>query len=138
MPERTAERPFRAKVLGRPPTLVEQAAFGAGGMASAIFTTVPGLVLLYYLTDTLGVAAALAGLVVAAPRLVDLLSNPLVGRLSDGTVSRWGPRRPWMFVGGLLLPITFVLLFWSPWTGNGAAIWVGCAFAAGGICFAVF
>ncbi|WP_197375982.1 MFS transporter [Mycolicibacterium baixiangningiae] len=122
----------------RPPSLAEQAAFGAGGLSSAIFTTVPGLVLLYYLTDTLGVAAGLAGLVVAVPRLLDLLSNPMVGRLSDRTTTRWGPRRPWMVAGGLLLPLTFVLLFWSPWLGNAAAIWVACAFAAGGVCFAMF
>lgn len=122
----------------RPPSTVEQAAFGAGGLASAIFTTVPGLMLLYYLTDTLGVAAGIAGLVVALPRLLDLLSNPLVGRCSDRTVTRWGPRRPWMAAGSLLLPATFVLLFWSPWLGTAAALWVAAAFAAGGVCFAVF
>lgn len=138
MCDRTALQAKRSDPLRRPPSIIEQAAFGAGGMASAIFTTVPGLVLLYYLTDTLGVAAGLAGLVVAVPRLLDLLSNPVVGRLSDGTATRWGPRRPWMVAGGLLLPVTFILLFWSPWTGNAAAIWVACAFAAGGVCFAVF
>jgi Na+/melibiose symporter-like transporter len=120
------------------PSAIEQAAFGSGAIATGIFTTVPGLVLLYYMTDTLGVAAGLAGLVVALPRLLDLLSNPLVGRLSDRTGSRWGPRRPWMLVGGLLLPVAFSLLFFSPLTGNAAALWVGCAFAAGGVCLAVF
>lgn len=122
----------------RPPSRVEQVAFGAGGMGSAIFSTVPGLVLLYYLTDTLGVAAGLAGLVVAVPRLLDLLSNPLVGRLSDRTTSRWGARRPWMMVGSLLLPAAFVLLFFSPASGNAAAIWVASAFACAGVCFALF
>ena len=49
--------------------------FGTGGLATGIFTTVPGLVLLYYMTDTLGVAAGLAGLVVVVPKLLDLVVN---------------------------------------------------------------
>lgn len=118
--------------------MIEQAAFGSGAIATGVFTTVPGLVLLYYLTDTLGVAAGLAGLAVALPRLLDLLSNPVVGRLSDRTFTRWGPRRPWILVGGLLLPITFAALFFSPVTGNAAALWVGGAFAMGGVCFALY
>jgi Na+/melibiose symporter-like transporter len=138
MSEAAEEPTGRAGEIRRAPSRVEQAAFGAGGLASAVFTTVPGLVLLYYLTDTLGVAAGVAGLAVAVPRLVDLVSNPLAGRLSDATTSRWGPRRPWMLAGGLLLPVTFVLLFWSPWTGDTAGLWVACAFAAAGVCFALF
>lgn len=120
------------------PSRLEQSAFGTGGLAGALFTTVPGLVLLYYLTDTLGVAAGLAGLVVALPRLADLVINPLVGRLSDRTHTRWGSRRPWMAAGGVSLPIAFVLLFWSPWQGDAAALWVACTFAVGGMCFALF
>ena len=88
----------------RPLSRLDQAGFGTGGLATGIFITVPGLVLLYYMTDTLGVAAGLAGLVVVVPKLLDLVLTPLAGRLSDRTVSRWGRRRPWMAVGGLLLP----------------------------------
>lgn len=116
----------------------EQASFGIGGLATGIFTTVPGLVLLYYLTDSLGVAAGLAGLVVTIPKLLDLVVNPLAGRLSDRTTSRWGHRRPWMVAGLLLLPIAFVTIFWSPVTGNAAALWVAVTFALAGSAFSVF
>jgi GPH family glycoside/pentoside/hexuronide:cation symporter len=116
----------------------EQVSFGVGGLATGIFTTVPGLVLLYYLTDTLGVAAGLAGLVVTIPKLLDLVFNPLAGRLSDRTVSRWGHRRPWMAAGALLLPAAFVSIFWSPFTGNAAALWVALTFALAGTAFSMF
>lgn len=39
--------------------------------------------------------------VVGTGSVVSLFGNPLFGRLSDRTSSRWGMRRPWM-VGGLL------------------------------------
>lgn len=138
MIERTHERTVPTTPDRRPPSTLEQAAFGAGGMATAIFSTVPGLVLLYYLTDTLGVAAGLAGIAVAVPRLLDLVSNPVVGRLSDKTSARWGPRRPWMLAGGVTWPAAFVVLFWSPWFGNAGALWVAGAFAVAGMCFATF
>ena len=57
--------------------------------------------MLYYLTNVLGVAAAAAGFAVFLPKLLDVVYNPIVGRLSDSTVSRWGPRRPWMAAGAV-------------------------------------
>ncbi|MFE9682012.1 MFS transporter [Streptomyces sp. NPDC006285] len=121
-----------------PPSTFEQASFGAGSIATGIFITVPGLMLLYYLTDTLGVAAGVAGIVVVVPRLLDIVTNPFVGRLSDRTRTRWGPRRPWMALGGLLFPTAFVLLFLAPVKGDAAALWVGITFALGGMCFAAY
>ncbi|MEE2047018.1 MFS transporter, partial [Nocardiopsis tropica] len=73
--------------------------YGSGAVATGIFNTVPGLLLLIYLTDTLAVGPALAGLVVLLPKLVDLLVSPYIGIRSDRTRSSWGPRRPWMLAG---------------------------------------
>ncbi|WP_236836572.1 MFS transporter [Blastococcus sp. KM273129] len=75
--------------------------YATGSIGTAAFGTVPGLLLLYYLTDVLGVAAAIAGLVVFAPKAWDVLLNPWIGSRSDRTEGRWGPRRPWMLAGGL-------------------------------------
>lgn len=119
-------------------TTLERAAFGAGSLATATYAVVPGLVLLYYLTNVLGVAAGLAGLVVFLPKLLDLVYNPIVGRLSDATTSRWGPRRPWLAVGALSFPVAFVAVFWSPFTGVAAAWWVGIALALTGLGFSAF
>jgi glycoside/pentoside/hexuronide:cation symporter, GPH family len=68
----------------------ERIAFGVGSLATATYAVVPGLVLLYYLTDVLGVTAALASVVVFLPKLLDLVYNPIIGRLSDLTMSRIG------------------------------------------------
>ena len=61
-------------------------AFGSVGTGG--FSTVPGLLLLYYLTDELGVTALVAGMVVLLPKAWDVVLNPLVGNWSDHTQSR--------------------------------------------------
>ncbi|MEI8358693.1 MAG: MFS transporter, partial [Deltaproteobacteria bacterium] len=58
-------------------------AYGAGAVGTAIFGTVPGLLLLYFMTDTLGIAPALAGATLAIVKLWDVLVDPTVGALSD-------------------------------------------------------
>jgi Na+/melibiose symporter-like transporter len=113
--------------------------YALGSIGTAAFGTVPGLMLLYYLTDVLGVAAGLAGLVVLLPKAWDVVINPWVGIRSDRTRSRWGPRRPWMLVGGLTLPPLFVLMFAGPGSSPGlAAAWVGGAFLLAATAFGCF
>jgi len=113
--------------------------YALGSIGTAAFGTVPGLLLLYYLTDVLGVAVALAGVVVFAPKAWDVLVNPYLGSLSDRTESSWGPRRPWMLAGGLVLPVLFVLMFAGPGAPPGlAAAWVAVAFLLAATAYGAF
>src|SRR6476469_5105755 len=85
--------------------------YGLGSVATGAFGTVPGLMLLPYLTDTLGVAAAVAGGIVFLPKAWDVVLNPVAGRISDRHVSPLGPRRPFLLRAGALLAVSFALLF---------------------------
>jgi len=131
----TADPGSRTEPRGR---RLDHAGYGAGALASGCFATVPGLILLYYLTDTLAIPAAVAALVVLLPKLFDIFLNPVVGRLSDRTRSRFGARRPWIFVGGLLFPVAFIATFSTPFSGDAAAVWVATAFTLAGISFAAY
>lgn len=62
----------------------------------------------------LGMNPALVGLLGALPRLTDALTDPLMGYISDHTRSRWGRRRPYIFVGALSVAIIYVLLWQLP------------------------
>ncbi|NUR51840.1 MAG: MFS transporter [Hamadaea sp.] len=88
--------------------------YSLGSLVTGAFGTVPGLLLLPYLTDTLGVSAGLAGLLVLAPKAWDVVANPLVGRVSDRTQTRWGARRPYLLGAGLTLAVLFAALFAAP------------------------
>src|SRR5688500_15642577 len=51
--------------------------YALGSLVTGAFGTVPGLLLAPYLTDTLGVAAGVAGVLVWAPKAWDVLVNPV-------------------------------------------------------------
>jgi len=113
--------------------------YALGSIGTAAFGTVPGLLLLYYLTDVLGVAAGVAALVVFAPKAWDVVLNPWIGNRSDRTEGRWGPRRPWMLAGGLALPPLLVFGFAGPGTPPAlAAAWVAGAFLLAATAYGCF
>ncbi len=114
--------------------------YGVGSVATGAFGTVPGLMLLPYLTDTLGVAAVLAGVIVFAPKAWDVVLNPIAGRISDRHEDPRGPRRPFLLRGGLALAVCFALLFAGPALGSTAldAVWVLVLFLACATAYAFF
>lgn len=59
----------------------------------------------------LGVNPALVGLLGAIPRLVDAISDPITGYFSDNIRTRWGRRKPLIFVGAIIGGICFALMF---------------------------
>ncbi len=67
----------------------------------------------------LGVAPNLVGLALALIRLVDAVSDPLFGWLSDNTRSRFGRRRPFILIGSILAGTGLPLLFFPPGSWHG-------------------
>ena len=57
--------------------------YAIGSIGTGGFATLPGLVLVYYLTDTLGMTALVAGLVVTAAKVWDVVIDPWIGERSD-------------------------------------------------------
>jgi GPH family glycoside/pentoside/hexuronide:cation symporter len=114
--------------------------YALGSLATGAFGTVPGLLLLPYLTDTLGVGASVAGLLVLLPKAWDVVFNPVAGRISDRTTGRLGARRPYLLWGGIGLAITFAALFAGPDTGSATvdALYVAFVFLVCATAFAFF
>ncbi|MAT18278.1 MAG: MFS transporter [Leifsonia sp.] len=116
------------------------ARYALGSVGTGGFGTLPGLVLVYYLTDTLGVTALLAGVLVTLAKVWDVMIDPIIGARSDRQIAATGYRRRFMVIGAVFLPIFFVLTFAVPaglpaWA---SAIWVFLAFLLAATAFSLF
>ena len=77
-------------------------------VAAASITT-----MLFY-NQVLGVSAALCGTAFFIASVVDGVSDPLVGALSDSVHTRWGRRHPFMFGAAIPLGLFFYLMYQPP------------------------
>ncbi len=116
------------------------AKYSTGSLGTGGFATLPGLVLVYFLTDSLGVTAALAGLIVVVAKVWDVLIDPIIGDLSDRSLRRTGSRARFMRIGAVFLPIFFLATFAVPTAveGRAAGVWVLVAFIAAATAFSLF
>src|SRR4051794_17597514 len=126
--------PARERLAARP-SASAVGWYAAGSVGTGAYGTVPGLVLLYFLTNVLGVAPALAGAALVVPKLVDVATHPLVGLLADR-----GHARRLVTAGALVLPVLFVAVFAVPTalTGAGAALYVAALLIAANLAFSCF
>jgi len=110
----------------KPLSLRTKLGFGICDLGGNLFFTIMGFYLLNFMTDTIGLAAGLAGTALMIGKIWDAVTDPAVGSISDRTVSRWGRRRPYMFVGAILLFIFMIVMFVNPHirSAGGLFIWV--------------
>lgn len=64
-----------------------------------------------FYSDDLALPLAGVGLAIAASRLLDVVTDPLIGTLGDRTQTRWGRRRPWIALGALPLLLAMWMVF---------------------------
>ncbi|MCK5175944.1 MAG: MFS transporter [Planctomycetes bacterium] len=62
----------------------------------------------------LGLNPALFGLAMTIPRIWDAFTDPVMGRISDRFKSRYGRRRPFVFVGAITMALTFLFIWMVP------------------------
>ncbi|KQS04988.1 sodium:melibiose symporter [Sphingomonas sp. Leaf357] len=99
-----SDRPDGLRLLG-----FGSLAIPIAGAGLPLVLFVPQLYATHY-----GLSLAAIGLVFFIGRFWDVVSDPLVGALSDRTRSRFGRRRPWIAAGGVLFGVGSTLLFFPP------------------------
>ncbi|KCZ48121.1 MFS transporter [Hyphomonas sp. CY54-11-8] len=88
--------------------------YGAGASADGIKSTAYGTFLLFFYQQLLGVPGTLVGLALGLSIIVDAITDPLVGQLSDRTSTRYGRRHPYLALAAVPLAVTFFFLFNPP------------------------
>jgi GPH family glycoside/pentoside/hexuronide:cation symporter len=89
---------------------VQKTAFGAGHLVNNLM---PGAlsIFMFFLLTAFGMDPFLAGLLGGLPRLFDAITDPIMGFISDNTKSRFGRRRPFIFVGAIVSGVLFAILW---------------------------
>jgi glycoside/pentoside/hexuronide:cation symporter, GPH family len=90
--------------------LGQKAAFGAGNLVNNLLPGALG-VFSFFLLTAFGMDPFLAGLLGGLPRILDALSDPIMGYITDNTKSRFGRRRPYIFIGAILSGGLFIILW---------------------------
>ncbi len=89
-------------------------AWGVGGFGENIANSAILSLVFPIFNVALGFSTLAIGLAMALSRIIDAIVDPLIGNLTDNTRSRWGRRRPWMFVGSILMTLFFCAVWFLP------------------------
>ncbi len=90
--------------------LVQKVSFGTGHF---VLNLLPGAlgIFMFFLLTAFGMDPFLAGLLGGLPRIFDAITDPIMGFISDNTNTRWGRRRPYIFIGAILSGVFFIMLW---------------------------
>ena len=105
-----------SKVIEKVP-FGQKVAFGIGMLANQMFPAVLGIFMVVLVQD-LGFPGWMWGVIYFFPRLFDSFTDPIMGYISDNTKSRWGRRRPYVILGGIITGTAFIIM-WQLYKGAG-------------------
>lgn len=88
----------------------QKVAFGSGHLANQLFPAALG-VFMVVLVMSLNMNPVLAGILGALPRLLDALTDPVMGFISDNTKSKWGRRKPYILLGSVITGVAFMVMW---------------------------
>lgn len=99
-----------------------KAGFGVADLGGNLFFTAMGFWALNYLTDTVMLSAAAAGVALMVGKIWDAVTDPVMGYVSDRTKTRFGRRRPYLLAGSIPLGLTMWYFFTNPNIDNPALL----------------
>ena len=95
-------------------TRTQQLGWATGSLGTSVVLGALTSYGIFYMTNYLGIGAALAGSLIGLSKFYDMLTDPVMGQLSDRTHSSWGRRRPYLLLGAIGCPASIVMLFLVP------------------------
>ena len=110
--------------------------FGMGSLGNNIICAMIGTYLTIYLTDSFGISAAAVGTLFLVARIIDAITDPIMGMIVDNTKSKMGKSRPYLLFVPIFMGIATIMCFSSPnLSDTGKIVWVYISYILWGICF---
>jgi GPH family glycoside/pentoside/hexuronide:cation symporter len=107
------------EVSSEAPVPTSVAAFwGLGTFATTTMLNGVSVLLLFFLVTYAQMEPAIAGAFLFAAKIIDVITDPFIGAMSDRTRTKWGRRRPYLLFASVFCGLSFVLLFNLPEFGD--------------------
>ncbi|MBE0458301.1 glycoside-pentoside-hexuronide (GPH):cation symporter [Pseudoalteromonas prydzensis] len=95
-------------------TKKEKIAYGLGDTASNIIFQTVMLFLTFFYTDIFGISPAIVGTLFLVVRIIDAITDPLMGSLTDATRTKYGSYRPYLLWLALPFGVISIITFTTP------------------------
>lgn len=92
----------------------EKFSYGLGDFSCNMLFTLLGSYLMFFYTDVAGIGLASVGIIMLVARIVDAVTDPIMGGIIDKTNTRWGKARPYILFTAIPFGVISVLTFCSP------------------------
>lgn len=110
--------------------------YSAGSLGNNIICALINSYLLIFLTDSFGIGAAAVGTLFLVARIIDSITDPIMGVIVDNTNTKIGKSRPYLFIVPIFMGITTIMCFSSPnLSYSNKIIWMYVAYILWGISF---
>lgn len=105
-------------------SILEKVGFGSGDTAVNLVISSMFLIVSYFYTDIFGLKPAHMGILFLVARLVDAVTDPLMGLITDKVNTRWGRYRPYFLFMSIPFGLSIFLMFSTPdWSYNAKLVW---------------
>lgn len=88
--------------------------YSAGSLGNNMICALINSYLLIFLTDSFGVGAAAVGTLFLVARIIDGISDPIMGIIVDNTNTKIGKSRPYLFIVPIFMGLATIMCFSSP------------------------
>lgn len=100
----------------------EKIAYGLGDTASNIIFQTVMLFLTFFYTDIFGISPAVVGTLFLVVRVIDAVTDPIMGALTDATHTKYGSYRPYLLWLAIPFAVISVITFTTPAMDDGNKI----------------
>lgn len=112
--------------------------YGLGDLASQFVWTFIGTYLTVFYTDVVGFAPAIASMIMLVARILDVITDPIMGAVAERTTSKWGRFRPYILFGSPFLALFTVLTMTAPFgSGSAGIVWALFTYIFAGVFYTV-
>ena len=110
--------------------------YSSGSLGNNMIYALINSYFLIFLTDKFGIGAAAIGTLFLVARIIDAITDPVMGIIVDNTNTKLGKSRPYLFVVPIFMGVATIMCFSSPdLSYSNKIIWMYVSYILWGISF---